>query len=238
MAGIFVANRFGSKAGLLASTRISPVDGSSATTAPTWSPRAFSAARCRSRSSVVRRSFPANGFFGAETLDFSLPIVDDNSAIAILPAKDRVITKFKSEFADLISGLVLLQSLRLQFVGRHFTEITDGMSSKFSFEITPPRLILDKDFILKLEFAGIDERDIGDVDIFLQDDWTILRLRPTAGDAILDVLWSEAQSRSQHVDDLFERMARALSHIHDVVGGTVIDDNAALAIKNSARAWR
>jgi len=120
---------------------------------------------------------PGKGFFGAETLDFSLPIVDDNSSITILPAKDRVITKFKSEFADLISGLVLLRIVALQFVGRHFSEITDGMSRKVSFEVTSSRLILDKNFVLEFEFAGIDERDIGDVDIFLEDDWTILWLR-------------------------------------------------------------
>ena len=86
-------------------------------------------------------------------------------------------------------------------------EITDGVSREVAFKVTPARLILDLNFILQFELMGFDECDIGDANVFLQNDWTILRFRPVSGDPLLDVLWSQAQSRSQHVDDFFEGMA-------------------------------
>ena len=83
-----LAKSLGSNEGWLTIARTSPVRGSRATTAPGRSPRDASAAICRSRSMVRRRSFPGLRVDGGQHAHFLPPAVHHHAPHAVAARRE------------------------------------------------------------------------------------------------------------------------------------------------------
>ena len=142
-------NRFGSNPGLETKARISPVDGSRATSAPRRSPNARSATCCSLMSRASRRLLPEVGGLTRQRAHGAAAGVDLDLFDAGRAVQFALVRYFDADLADVIGALVVrgvapfLDALDVTVVDA--ADVADEVRRGFAVRILPeqPRLDLD-----------------------------------------------------------------------------------------------
>ena len=100
-------NRFGSKPGFDTSARMPPVDGSIATSAPRWSPKACSATCCSLASSVSVRLLPDTGGVRDSVRTAAPAGVDLHLLVAGVAVQLVLVALLEPGLADVVGALVV-----------------------------------------------------------------------------------------------------------------------------------